>query len=214
MANYNNRPSGVKSRNTSQFSGTQTDRLAFDDDKQAYRYFNVDCPEFTRIESTCDSNGNVTQLVYYNGLTEKIVDVETLADSGGSLNNLYFIMSSTYDQQVFYVWYNVNGAGSDPSLPGLTGIEVGIQTNDSANIVAMATEGVLNLNAVFNYLFSVVRVDNKLTITNKTKGTSSLGGAGTSGFVYNEVQQGTEEVTGVITIQYDANQCITGLQKN
>lgn len=212
MANYNNRD-GVASRNTSQFGGPQVNRLAFDDDKQAFRHFNVDCPDFNRLETTCDVNGNVTQIVYYNGLTEEIVQVGTTADSAGSLNDTYFLVSSTHDQVLYYIWYNVDGAGTDPALPNATGIEVSLVSNDSATIVAMATEMALNLDSVFSYLFDVKRENNLLTITNETKGPSSGGGAGTSGFLYNVEQEGTEEVTSVITLQYDANQCLTGLQK-
>ncbi len=59
----------------------------------------------------------------------------------------YFTINGASD---YYVWYNVDGAGTDPAPAGMTGIEVVIATGDTASEVAAKTvsaiDGVGNLS--------------------------------------------------------------------
>ncbi len=48
------------------------------------------------------------------------------------------------DSSGYYVWYNIDGGGSDPGVTGMTGIEVSISDGDSASEVAAKTAGAIN----------------------------------------------------------------------
>lgn len=79
---------------------------------------------------------------------KQVQTVTAVADIAGSLNNKYYLTSSVNTvskaQKNFYVWFNVSAGGTDPALPGKTGVEVDISTGDSANTVATAIRGALN----------------------------------------------------------------------
>lgn len=66
----------------------------------------------------------------------QVTDITTVADSSNSLSGKYFLISS--DGVDYYVWYNT-GASSDPAVGGRTGIEVEIDINDTAAVVAYKT---------------------------------------------------------------------------
>jgi hypothetical protein len=67
--------------------------------------------------------------------------IECSADVSSSLNNTYFLISSTTTN--YYVWFNVGGAGTDPAIGGRTGIQVAIAVNSSATVVATALAAAL-----------------------------------------------------------------------
>lgn len=212
MANYNNRKSGVPSRNTSQFGGTQTDRLAFDDDKQAYRQFDVNCPDYYRFEATSNANGDLTKIVYYNGLTAENTEIIFSGDIGGVLNSRYFTVATPDNKILFYVWYNVDGNGVDPMVPNATGLEVPIVEGDSAGLVCLATSLIMENNAEFMYLFNKEKLTTSLKIVSKTKGVVTQTGDVDTGFTFNTLTEGTEEISGIVNLEY-TNGNISGFQK-
>ncbi len=81
------------------------------------------------------------RLAYTNTFIES-VDIATVADSSGSLNNKYFLINGS-DGDNWYVWFNINSAGTDPALPGRTAIPVAGATNASANTLATAIRAAL-----------------------------------------------------------------------
>ena len=121
-------------------------------------------------------------------VTQEITNITCLGDGGGSLNNLYFTLNTAFDQNQYYVWYDVSGAGVDPAVSGKTGIRVSINSGDSASTVALATG-----TAIASY-FDVEVVSDVLTITNISYGPCADATAGTSGFTVNIAQQGALDV--------------------
>ncbi len=67
-----------------------------------------------------------------------VTDITLAADVAGSLNNTYFTFYTAGDLYGYYVWFNINSAGVDPAVSGLTGIEVAGATGASANTLAAA----------------------------------------------------------------------------
>lgn len=100
----------------------------------------------------------------------EISTVVCVADVSGSLNDTYFllegIVTTTYRRKQFYVWLNVNSAGSDPALTGKTGIEVAVATDATANTVATAVAAAIDGVAEFGAAASTATV----TITNAVEG--------------------------------------------
>jgi len=63
--------------------------------------------------------------------------ISPVADVASSLNDTYFEFSSLTVN--YYVWYNVNSAGTDPALAGKTGIEVAIAENATVAVIIAAS---------------------------------------------------------------------------
>lgn len=61
---------------------------------------------------------------------------------GGLAGGEFFLLSSTTVQ--YYVWFKVGGVGTDPALPGRTGIEVDLSSGCSASDMASAVATALN----------------------------------------------------------------------
>ncbi len=99
--------------------------------------------------------GSATNLVIFtntaNGYSSDAVDSSVptgftitspqhgTSDSG-TLNNTFFFLYPTGSPTVYYVWFNVNGTGTDPMVPGAVGIMVPIAPGEiAANIATIAT---------------------------------------------------------------------------
>jgi uncharacterized phage protein gp47/JayE len=57
----------------------------------------------------------------------------------------YFFINSAGDVNLYYVWFNVNGSNSDPSVPLHTGVQVNILSGDNDSQVAFKVAAVLNV---------------------------------------------------------------------
>lgn len=107
-------------------------------------------------------------------------------DNDGVASNLldsYFTFSSASDATDYYIWYNVNGEGTDPAVASTTGVEVAIDATDSANDVAAATRAVF-LSAPLSADFDESGATNEVVFRNKLIGTTTdaADGAAATGF--------------------------------
>lgn len=135
------------------------------------------------------------------GGVAQIATILCIADVSGSLNNRFFFITgknpTTKALVPYCVWFNVNGAGTDPSIPGYTSIPVAIATSDTANTVADLVAAALDATAEFAApnpgaatitctwseagLVDAMDAGNSgFTLTVTTPGTSSLYGWGNS----------------------------------
>jgi len=124
--------------------------------------------------------GDTPQLVIADGITtniysfvlgvNQITEIMTVADVGGSLAGTYFLIWSATNATEYYVWYNVNGVGTDPMIPGATGIEVFLNTGDSAAAVATKTAEALSAAGVndFTTTSSTTFTSANVDLTNDT----------------------------------------------
>jgi hypothetical protein len=109
----------------------------------------------------------------------EITDVTCAADTAGSRNNTYWTFYTAGDLYGYYVWYNINSAGTDPAVSGLTGIEVAGATGATASTLAGASRTAIA--AAVPYV-SVSGATSHVIITNKSPGqsTNAANGAGGS----------------------------------
>lgn len=123
------------------------------------------------------------------GNKAEVRKVTTVADVAGSLNNKYWLLD-TPDVD-YYVWYNINAAGTDPLIPGRTGIAVAGATNASANTLASATSTAVGL-AGGSTKFTTSVLANVVTITDKVTGAApdAVDGAAPTGFTFQTTVQG------------------------
>lgn len=127
------------------------------------------------------------------------VSIDCVADVAGSLNDTYFTLGSingTPADVEYYVWFNVNGAGTDPSLAGRTGIEVELDTNDSAADVATTLAAALDGDS----LFTASEVGSLVTYTCANNGEAELPVDYGTGVTFSLIKGGgtlTTEIDGV-----------------
>lgn len=93
-----------------------------------------------------DLNGNetaneVAQIVAEAHRGGEMTEITTVA-AGSIPANAYFEAQATGND--FYVWYNIDGSGTDPLVSGKTAIEVSIASADTAATVAEATQIAIN----------------------------------------------------------------------
>jgi hypothetical protein len=134
----------------------------------------------------------------YQG-TAQVSSVDTVADSSGSLNDTFFVFY-TLPNQAFYVWYNINSAGTDPTPTPpagvtYTGIEVAAATDATAVAIATLTKAAIE-GADYTGVGGTPTVDrstNELTITNLLGAlvTNVADGSAATGFTFGTDTPGT-----------------------
>jgi hypothetical protein len=126
------------------------------------------------------------------GALAEITTVACIADVSGSLNNRFFFIYGASGVG-YCVWFNVNSAGTDPSIPGFTSVPVAIATSDSANTVADLVAAALDALADFAAPNPAAAT---ITVTNAAAGTRTAPDTGNSGFTLTVTQTGTTALTG------------------
>jgi len=81
-----------------------------------------------------------------------VTDVTVAADTAGSRNNTYWVFYVSGNLRGYYVWYNINAAGTDPAVAGLTGIEVAGATGATATTLGGATRTAIAASSAASYV--------------------------------------------------------------
>lgn len=129
-----------------------------------------------------------------------VARVQTLlcvADVSGSLNNKVLTIQGKHPTTKvvtnFLLWFNVNSAGTDPSLPGFTSVEVVLATGAVANTVADTVAAALDALSEFVAPNPAAAT---ITITDALEGAREASDAGNSGFTFGVSTAGVSDVTG------------------
>ena len=158
-------------------------------------------PQYSRVSITYNASGSITNALFYLGTVAEKRHVHAVADSSGSLNNTYFTLYSENDESLYHVWYNVSGGGTDPAPVGSKGIEIPIETDDSAAMVAFATHLVLEC---FKQDFEVEMCgDEIVVVTNTRMGLATNTVDAGTGFGITTIDEGAEKLIKSIDIPYD-----------
>lgn len=137
-----------------------------------------------------DANDSVESATFYYDSKKGIYEIELLGDTAGSLNNKYFLLNTGQNEKKYYVWYNVGGTGTDPNIADREGIEIPVAFNDAAEIVALATQLMLNMKSELEV---TKLLNGKIKIENVLFGSSSIADFDT-GFTFNTIQDGLSEI--------------------
>lgn len=122
----------------------------------------------------------------------EVTDVVCLADTAGSLNDTYFLLNGGLDADNYYVWFNVDAGGTDPTISGRTGIAVAISAGDSASTVAAAAQAAIDAVGAFGASVSTDTV----TVTNAVAGPATdASDDGATGFTFTVTTQGAQLIT-------------------
>lgn len=114
---------------------------------------------------------------FTSGVAEQTT-VDTVADSSGSLNNKVFFIYGASGVG-YAVWFNVNSAGTDPSIPGFTSVPVALATGATADAVADGVATALDALADFTAANPGADI---VTVVNAAVGARTAPDAGNSGF--------------------------------
>lgn len=129
-----------------------------------------------------------------------VFEITTVADVSGSLNSKYFYFNSADNATRYYAWIDVSGAGVDPNVPGRTGVQISISTNDTANTVASTIQS--QINALADFSASVL--GNVVTVTNAAAGDNDIARNGyfttSPGFTFNNIGTGIQDGTVIDSI--------------
>lgn len=152
---------------------------------------------FTHFRATYNVSNKPTNVKYYRGLKAHITSITTT--SAATLDGKFFVIRSAPDNQLYVIWYNVDGTSVSPVIANAKYIEVQVTSTDTAQLVALATE--LTVNSIYGTVFSAQRNGAVVEI-----GTVGLGEVDSSldintGFILSEVT-GSQELVSEITIIY------------
>lgn len=127
-----------------------------------------------------------------------------------SLNNKYFYINSANNVVQYYVWYNVNGAGVDPLVPGKTGVMVAISTGSTSQIVAQATK--TSLDALGNFITNID--SDTLLITNNLIGVTTFASENNTDFLVFVQKAGkNRELLTTLNLAYNINGDIISVER-
>jgi len=185
----------MSTKNPSQFDATLTSKIEHEDSISAKRVIDVNNivgSYWNRVETTLDSQENVTNIKFYLDSDFEKSRVEFNSDVSGSLNNKYFNLNSALNKTQYYVWYNVDSGGTDPAVVGKTGIEVPISSGDNEKIISFATKTVIA--SVAGTDFTVQDLEGAIEITNKVLGATDDISDNNTGFTFTVLAQGSSEL--------------------
>jgi hypothetical protein len=147
-----------------------------------------------------DGQDRPTSVSYYRGTAPTKTTIQALPDVAGSLQNKYFLIYSGFDNQKHHVWFNVDGTGVNPAPSNSIGIEIAINSNDTAVINAKAIQ--LTINMLFGVKFTASVANSTVYINNVNYGLFTDSADFNTGFTIS-TQDGTNEEVSAITISYD-----------
>ena len=113
-------------------------------------------------------------------------------DFSGTLFNHYFLINSANDVNKYYVWYYQGGGGSDPMVPGRTGIFVDILMNDPDTAIASKTRTAMS---AYSSDFNISGTGNLIIVENTIGGITTPTVDFNTLFAFSELVAGTNSVT-------------------
>ena len=154
---------------------------------------------FTRADVTYNSQGSAIDADFYLDKDYTETEIILTSDVAGSLNGKYFEINLPPENPDYYVWYNVGGTGTDPNILDATGIEVPINFNEDAAIVALATKMLVGLKPE---LETANLFNGKIRIKSLIEGDTKILDSDT-GFAFSNITEGVSEFIKNITLPYD-----------
>lgn len=156
---------------------------------------------YTHFDATYNGNGQPTQVIYYAGTKAEITQIGVKEAS--SLNNKYFFLFEGRTNKSYYIWFNVDGLGVDPSVTNSTGIEISLNSSDPAILVAAAIE--LTLNNLYKDKWYVLRKNAVLEVSTVKRGEVNDTLDGDTTFIFSTLQQGSQQEVARVDIDYSNN---------
>lgn len=157
---------------------------------------------FTHFKVEYTINNLPSRVTYYRGTLPHRTSIGCISDVDGSLNETYVLIYSAPDDKKYHLWFNVDDTGTAPVVENSTPIEIPINANDDALVIAMAIS--LVINSMYKSEFTVSRNNSVVDISTVGLGvTTNSSDFGTGFSIVNT--SGTQEQISDIKIQYDGS---------
>lgn len=122
----------------------------------------------------------------------EVTTITCVADTAGSLNNKVFFIYGA-NGVGYAVWFNVNAAGTDPSIPGFVSVSVALATGATANAVADGVSAALDALSDFAAPNPAAAA---ITCTCSVDGIRTAPDVGNSGFTIVVATPGSSDLVG------------------
>lgn len=153
-----------------------------------------------RVQYTVDNLPS--EVSYFRGTQAHRTSIGCVSDINGSLQNKYIRIFSAPDNKAFHLWFNVDGLGTAPVIANSTAVEIPINSNDDALVIAMAIT--LVLNTMHKNDFYVTRANSVVEIATTGLGIVTNSSENQTGFaIVNTV--GKQELISFIEIKYEGS---------
>jgi len=122
------------------------------------------------------------------------IQLFTFGTAAQTPNSSYFLLNSSGNARMYYVWFNKDGLGVDPNPSGVnTGAEVAISTGMTASQIANAVVLALDSTAYEDFIPVQQVTPSQVLVTNTSSGVSTPASDGNVGvpFAVSEIQAGT-----------------------
>lgn len=147
--------------------GSSGGELEQGEERQISDNVTLDILEYIGSPAEADSTPD-----YLNAVTTGVAEVTTYTFPAASAltPGQSFIMNARLDEEQYYFWANIDGVSVNPNIPGLTGVEVALNSADSNVQVAGKYHAAVDAIGFFN---SVDNGDGTITVTNSEVGTTT-----------------------------------------
>ena len=191
---------------TSQFGGSQIERMEFSELQSAKRTFTTTPilrDAYTHFFQQTNIDGYPTYVQYWQATDTAVDKLQVRADVAGDLAGKYITLQEYITQRTHVFYYVVGGSGTAPGI-GDVETPININTNDPASVVALATKNALDSVDEFtvtkkDYLSSYIQLEYLQF------GETSAIDVGSTGFMSIRQREGTSFEVGEVFLDYDAN---------
>lgn len=134
--------------------------------------------------------------------TAQVIETTALAGSLITQSSWFYLFSAN-STNVYAIWFDVDGGGTAPSIPGVTLLQVTIDSSDLATAVATAIQSAVTGNAAANADFTVGLIGTPvITFTNKANGAARfpVDGAIACGMMFEATTVGSIATSGLTNL--------------
>lgn len=179
----------------------QTIRKAWDNCALGHRVVPVNV-NYNIVEKVYNDDGFLSTVYFYHESDAESTKVTFVADASCSLIGTSFAISSKDDERIYKAVYVLGSTYREVVDGSHVIINVGIQTNDPKEVVALATKNAIDLYG--GCYFTTVYNSSFITITNVENGLAADVTGGTTGFTFEILQRGTKTLVESYLYTYDA----------
>ena len=206
MSNKKDNKLDFRNVKNSQFDGSQTQKMAFSELQSAYRQYETNAilkDAYTHFVQELNANSKPTKVQYYQATDPTQDRINVRADNNGDLSGKYIILQESISKKTYVFWFKVSGVGTAPGI-GDAEIEVSLNNNDPASLVAYSLKTAINNTSEFTIINSEI-LSAKIDVEYFQFGETDNIDVGTTGFLATRIKEGSSLLVGQVELSYDVD---------
>jgi hypothetical protein len=158
-----------------------------------------------KTEVTYDSNNNPVQIDMFSGASHRTnVQIPDATASLAVLGGAWWAFEAVGASPKFYLWYFINGAGTDPALAGRTGIQVTSTSDPQA--ISDATVDAINSSSAVDHVRAFGFDKYNISVLHTKNGKVEAPTAGSNLIKLSTITTGIDfRLASRTTVNYDVN---------